>query len=126
MRKIFLIMVLIVGYYLPTFSQSERLLQIDTTVVKFGFPNNGKMHLHLDTLAINQLFKTPEKHKYLLDPNSADKDIRFGQLSNVRIKALQSQDNMPCLYPEGNFPMPIYKPDSTIRYTLLIKKSIAR
>ena len=122
MRKVLLLTGLIVGYYLPTFSQSNSLLQSDTTSVKFAFLNRTKTHLHIDTLDINQLLKNPEHHKYLLIPKLADKDIRFGQLSNGKIKPPQSMDNMPCLYPQGFFPMPIYKPDSTIRYILLIKK----
>ena len=126
MRKIFLLTVFAVVNYLPTFSQSNRLLQIDTTVVKFGFPTDVKTHLHLHTLSSSQLLKNPEQHKYLLDPNSAEKGVHFGQLLNNKIKALQSLDNMPCLHPNGTFPMPIYKPDSTVRYTLLIKKSIAK
>lgn len=122
MRKLLLLSVLIVGYYLPTFSQSNSLLQIDTSTVKFAFLNRARTHLHLDTLNFNQLLKKPEHQKYLLDPKLSDKDIRFGQLSNGKINAAPSMDNMPCLVPQGSFPMPIYKPDTTVRYTLLIKK----
>lgn len=122
MRKILLLTVLIIGYYLPTFSQSNSLLQIDTTSVKFGFFNNTKTLGHFDPIDFKQLLNNPEHHKYLLNPKFTDKDVHFGQLSNGKIKAPQSFDNMPCLYPQGSFPMPIYKPDSTVRYTLLIKK----
>ena len=122
MRKILLLAVLIIGYCLPTFSQSNSQLQIDTTAVKFGFYNSTKTPGHFDTIDFKQLLNNPEHHKYLLDPKLADKDVHFGQLSNGKIKAPQSSDNMPCLYPQGSFPMPIYKPDSTVRYTMLIKK----
>jgi len=122
MRKILLLTGLIVGYYLQTFSQSNSQLQSDATTVKFAFLNRTKTHLHIDTLDVNQLLKNPEHNKYLLDPKLAIKDVHFGQLSNGKIKAPQSSDNMPCLYPQGSFPMPIYKPDSTVKYSLLIKK----
>ncbi len=122
MRKLFLLTGLIVGYYFQTFSQSNSLLQSDATTVKFAFLNSTKTHLHIDTLDINQLLMNPEYHKYLLIPKLANKDIRFAQLSNGKIKSTSSLDNMPCLYPQGSFPMPIYRPDSTIRYTLQIKK----
>ncbi|MCX6221934.1 MAG: hypothetical protein NTZ69_13220 [Bacteroidia bacterium] len=122
MRKIILLTVLIIGYCLPTFSQSNSQLQFDTTTVKFGFFNGSKTLGHLDTIDFKQLLNNPEHHKYLLDPKLADKDVHFGQLSNGRIKASHSLDNMPCLYPQGSFPMPICKPDSTVRYSLLIRK----
>jgi hypothetical protein len=121
MRKLLLLTGLIVGYYLQTFSQSNSLLQSEATTVKFAFLNSTKTHLHIDTLDINQILMNPEYHKYLLIPKLANKDIRFGQLSNGKIISTSSLDNMPCLYPQGSFPMPIYKPDSTVRYTLLIK-----
>jgi hypothetical protein len=31
-------------------------------------------------------------------------------------------DNMPCRKPQGDFRMRIYKPDTSYKYTLLIKK----
>ena len=32
-----------------------------------------------------------------------------------------AQGSMPCYKPEGIFPMPVIKPDTTTRYTMLIK-----
>ena len=69
-----------------------------------------------------QFLNNPPIHKYLLDPKSADKDVHFGQLSNGKLEAPHSFGTMPCLYPEGSFQMKIYKPDSTVNYTLQIKK----
>jgi hypothetical protein len=31
-------------------------------------------------------------------------------------------DNMPCIKPEGYYPMIVIKPDTTINYTLLIRR----
>lgn len=122
MRKILLLTVLMVGYFLQAFSQTISLHKIDTTLVRFPFLTSTKTHLHLDSLDINQLLKKPEPQKYLLNPKLADKDIRIGHLSNGKIKHTPSMDNMPCLDPQGSFPMPIFKPDTTVSYTLLIKK----
>lgn len=122
MRKMLLFTVLIIGYYLPAFSQSNNQLKIDTTAVKFGFFNGKRTLGHIDTIDFKQLLNNPGHQKYLLDPKLADKDVHFGRLSNGKIKVPPSLDNMPCLYPQGSFPMPIYKPDSTVRYSLLIKK----
>ncbi len=121
MRKILLLAVLIIGYCLPTFSQSNSQLQIDTTTVKFGFLNSTKTLGHFDSIDFKQLLNNPEHHKYLLSPKLVYKDVHFGQLSNGKINVPHSIDNMPCLYPQGSFPMPICKPDSTKRYSLLIK-----
>ena len=126
MRKILLLTVLLVGYYLPAFSQTNSLLKIDTTSVRFPFLNSTKMHLHLDCLDINQLLGKPEHQKYLLVPKLADKDIRFCQLSNGKIISTSSLDNMPCLYPQGSFPMPIFKPDTTVNYFLIKKHNLHR
>ena len=122
MRKLLLLTVLIIGYYLPAFSQSNSQFQIDTTTVKFGIPNNTKISGHFDTIDFKQFLNNTERHIYKLDLKLAGKDVHFGQLSNGKISAPHSFDNMPCLYPQGSFPMPVYKPDSTVKYSLLIKK----
>lgn len=122
MRKILLFTVLIIGYYLPAFSQSGSQLYFDTTCVKFGIFNGAKTLGHSDTIDFKQLLNNHEQHNYKLSPKLADKDVRFGRLSKVIIKAPDNFDNMTCLYPQGSFPMPVYKPDSTVRYTMLIKK----
>jgi hypothetical protein len=122
MRKLFLIMVLVSGYCLPTFSQSDSQLQIDTIKVKFGILNSTKIPGNFDTIDFTQFLNNTECHKYKLDPKLAANDVHFGQLSNGKISAPQYFDNMPCLYPQGSFPMPVCKPDSTLKYSLLIKK----
>jgi hypothetical protein len=122
MKKILLFTVLIIGYCLPAFSQSGSQLYIDTTSVKFGIFNGTKTLGHSDTIDFKQLLNNREQYKYKLSPKLADKDVRFGRLSKGIIKAPDNSDNMPVVYPHGSFPMPVYKPDSTVRYTMLIKK----
>ena len=122
MSKILLFAVLIIGYHLPTFSQPKNQLQIDSTVVKFGFNNNPKTLRHADSIDFKQFLNNPPIHKYLLDPKLANKDVHFGQLSNAKIQTPHPCDNMPIIHPQGSFAMRIYKPDSTVNYTLLIKK----
>ena len=122
MKKFLLLVFLIIGYHLPTFSQSKSQLQIDSTVVKFGFNNSPKTLRHADSIDFKRFLNIPPIHKYQLDPKLADKDVHFGQLYNAKIQTSHSCDNMPIIHPHGYFPMPVYKPDSTINYTLLIKK----
>jgi hypothetical protein len=122
MRKILLLTVLIAVYCLPTLAQGSSQVQIDTTRVKFGFPVGSISLGHHDSIDIKQLLSNSEPHKYILNPKSADKNFGFGQLNNGKISLSPSPDHMPCLYPQGSYPMPVYKPDSTINYSLLIKK----
>jgi hypothetical protein len=112
----------IIGYHLPTFSQTTRQLQLDSTSVKIGFNNNTKTFGILDTLDYKQFLNKSEPHTYLLKPKMADKNVHIGKLYNGKIKTAHAIDNMPCLDPQGSFPMKIYKPDSSFNYTLLIKK----
>ena len=127
MRNILLFTVLIIGYNLPAFSQSNsRLqnnrLQFDSTVRNFSFNNNLK---NFSSDKSND-FKWPLNNffsdKSLLYTKFDDMNLIFRQDTIGIIKQPQSFDNMPCLKPQGFFPMPIYKPDSTVSYTLLIKK----
>jgi hypothetical protein len=122
MRKFLLLAVLIIGYHLPTFSQTINQIQSDISSVKFGFNNSTKTLRHDDSIDFKQFLNNPPIHKYQLDPKLADKDVRFGQLSNAKIQAPHACDNMPIIHPQGSFPLKIYKPDSTVKYTLLIKK----
>ena len=43
------------------------------------------------------------------------------QLLNTNNEEIYSDWNMPCFKPEGIFSMKVYKPDSTIKHTMLIK-----
>ncbi len=122
MRKILLLTVLIIGNYLPTFSQLKSRLQIDPTFKNFSFNNSTKTFRQLDSIDFKRLLNNPANDKDLRYPGLADKNMTFGRNSVGIIETPKSFENMPCLKPQGFFPMPIYKPDSTVRYTLLIKK----
>jgi hypothetical protein len=122
MKKFLLLAVLIIGYQLPTFSQTINQFQSDTSSVKFGCNNSTKTLRHADSIDFKQFLNNPPIHKYQLDPKLADKDVHFGQLYNAKILTPSACDNMPIICPQGSFHMRIYKPDSTVNYTLLIKK----
>jgi hypothetical protein len=122
MRKFILLAVFMIGYLPPMFSQTINQIQSDTDSVKFGFNNSAKRLKHDDSIDFRQFLYNPPIHKYQLDPKSADKDLHFGQLENVDIEIPSSYDNMPVIRPQGSYPLSIYKPDSTLNYTLMIKK----
>ena len=122
MRKILLLTVLIIGYYLPTFSQFNSRLKFDPTFKNFSFSNGAKTFSHFDSIDFKGLLNKPENDKNFYFPKLADKNMTFGRDSVGIFETQKTFDNMPCLKPQGFFPMPIYKPDSTVRYTMLIKK----
>ena len=127
MRKILLLTVLIIGYYLPTFSQfdnqpqNNRLL-IDTTFSNLSLKNNLKTPNLVISFDSNWLFNNSRNNKKLIYPKLTDKNSKSGQDPIAIFKMPPTFDNMPCVKPQGFFPMPIVKPDSTVRCTLLIKK----
>ncbi len=127
MRKILLLTILIIGYNLPTFSQFDSRLQNDRFQIDTSFKtlslNNGTKSFRLsDSLDIKKMFNDTLRDKRFLPLKLTDKNVSFGQNLKEIVKTPQSIDNMPCLKPEGYFPMSVYKPDSTVKYTLLIKK----
>ena len=127
MRKILLLTVLIVGYYLPTFSQLDyrpqnNLLQIDTTFSNLSLKNNFKTPNLVISYDSNWLFNTSRNNKKLMYPKLTDKNSKSVQDPIAIFQKPPTFDNMPCVVPQGYFPMLIVKPDSTIRYSLLIKK----
>ena len=122
MRKILLLTVLIIGYYLPTFSQFNNRLKFDPAVKDFSFSNSTKTFIHVDSIDFKGFLNNHANDKDFLFPELADKNMTFSRDSIGIFEPQKSFDNMPCLKPQGFFPMPIYKPDSTVRYTLLIKK----
>jgi len=67
------------------------------------------------------MFDDTLRDKRFLSLKLIDKNLSFGQDLNEIVNTPQTIDNMPCLKPKGYFPMPFYKPDSTVNYTLLIK-----
>lgn len=127
MRKILLLTVLIVGYYLPTFSQlynrpHNYQLQIDTTFRNLSLINNLKTPNLVNPFDTNRLFNNSTYNKKLMYPALPGLNPKSGQDLTAIFQMPQTFDNMPCVVPQGYFPMPIVEPDTTIRYTLLIKK----
>jgi hypothetical protein len=122
MRKILLLTVLIIGYYLPTFSQFNSRFKFDSTFNNFSFSNSTKTFRHVDSIDFKGLLNKSTNDNGFLFPKLVDKNMTFGRDSVGIFNTQKTFDNMPCLKPQGFFPMPIYKPDSTVRYTLLIKK----
>jgi hypothetical protein len=60
--------------------------------------------------------------KKLFSGSVMDRNSLIGPISS-RL-SISSFDNMPCLKPEGNFSMLVLKPDSTMRYNLIIRNPL--
>ena len=123
MRKILLLTALILGYFLPTFSQLnnnyyKKCLQNDVEVFN-NIPNSISLR---DSNDITTLSISPTVNKYLQYQNLVIRNQSQGQNPNCIITSPQSINNMPCIKPQGFFPMPVHTPDSSLNHTLLIKK----
>lgn len=113
MKRIILVITCISGFLIPSFSQLNNF-KIDTTFRKLAiedYPLAFNPEIAADYK--NQIFGSSDrffskKQDYTLDSflNSAE---------------VQSY-NMPCVKSQGFFPMSVYKPDSTVRYSLKVEK----
>jgi hypothetical protein len=99
---------LILACAIPTYSQINRNRKAEPDVEQFSFYPN-------------------KKNEYLGNYKFADRFRRsmtdsVQDSSTKNIEKADIQYNMPCLKPVGVFAMRIYKPDSTVTYTMLVKK----
>lgn len=121
MRKSLVVIVLILGFGLTAFSQSGGSLPTDSTKVKIGFPITLKLHWQSDSANYARLFNHPAITDTVNGFKLTEKKIFLGRPATYAIKAPHSDDKMPCMVPQGNFPMPVYRPDSAVNFTLLGK-----
>ena len=122
MRRMLLLALLTIGYQLPAFSQSGSPTKTGPTGKPFVL---GKVPLTIhpvDSIDFKGFLKNPADEKYFPGFKLNDKNIHFGQLRTLHLETPPTFDNMPCVKPQGPFNMPVYKPDSSVNYTLLIKK----
>ena len=127
MRKILLLTFLMVGYYLPVFSQAgcqsqnSRLLT-GTTLSNLSLKNNVTTHDLVISYDTNWVFNHSRNNKKIIYPGMTGKNQRSVQDPMAIFQKPPTSDNMPCAVPQGYFPMQVAEPDSTVRYSLLIKK----
>ena len=120
MRKILPVIVLITGAYLSSFSQMRNSLQTEPF---HRLPSNRNMErFRLGDTSLRGHLNNPFNDNNFSFPDFSIKDRSFHQNQKGRLNSSGSFDHMPCIKPQGYFYMPVYKPDSTIRFSLLIKK----
>jgi hypothetical protein len=107
MKNIFLILALIAGCCCPAMSQSSSKVKEYKPGYTITLPK-----FRLDSIDL---------HKFAL-PQWNNK-IPLVVQNTPRPNTNQPLDNMPCLQPQGNWPMPIKEADPSVKQTLLIKKN---
>jgi len=115
MRKILLLFVLSMGYCLPAFSQVYQPFAVDSTL---NLPMNITIPMNI---VRNRPTSPIRDNSYLYQYQPQNNKTDFGN-SIVDSKIHRSDFNMPVIKPTGNFTMPICKPDSSVTYTMLIKR----
>lgn len=116
MRALNLIAVCIIACSTALFSQNSQPVQRDT-LMNYKQGKSGTLSL------INPLNKgkldVPFNTNNRLSHDPKNKQLKIGKPA---MDNLVVQGGMPIIKPEGSFPMPVYKPDSTIHFTMRIKE----
>lgn len=120
MKKMLSLIVLMTGIYLSSFSQSKYSLQ--TEPFNHFPPQMNMERFRLGDTTLKGSLNNPLSGKNFIYPKFPEKNRSFSQSQTNGVSSSRFFGKMPCLKPQGNFPMPVYQPDSTIRFSLLIKK----
>lgn len=120
MKKILSLIILMTGVYLSSFSQSKHSLQTES--FNHFSPTMDMERFRLGDTSLKGSLSNTLNGKNFLYSKFPEKYRSFSQNQMGSLSNAQFFGNMPCLKPQGNFPMPVYKPDSTLRFSLLIKK----
>ena len=118
MKKAILITTFFSLLITPTFSQIGRPFNSDPTK-RITYRNPFTLEKSKE---YKGLFNYSESEDKLLAPNFLSKNL-IARQNQIKIhKNTRSQGEMPCLIPDGYFTMRTITPDSSKRYTLLIKE----
>jgi len=122
MKKLMLLTIFIYLFIAPAFSQIKGYFKIDTTFKDRSSFTFQKPLSFGDSIKLNFPPKGLPDNKRFGFPEYSGRNLAIRPDSMGSIVEGQSSDRMPCYIPKGNFPMMVLKPDSTIKYTLLIKR----
>lgn len=122
MKTLFLITFLLGSMALPSFAQKVYKLNCDTTFSSLSaFPKLDPLNLanRLDKM---KSFKLQDPREEIKAPNFIAENFNGIQTPSGSVQNQSRFDNMPCLKPGIIDRMPVWKPDSTVNYTIMIKK----
>ncbi len=122
MKKLILLVAFFSLFLTPAFSQISGCFKIDTTFRDRSIFSFHKPLTLNDSIDFKSLLNGSVNNHHFQFPKFSERnfDIRPNQMTSIARS--RSFDKMPCLRPEGYFPMLIAKPDSTVRYSILIKR----
>lgn len=122
MKRLLLLNILLGVFLLQTHSQVSSQMDIDSTL-KTNAINTFQKPLSLSK-SIEYKSNLNDFLKYSNNPfsNLSAEEITSRQKSDRTVEKLRPNNSMPCVNPRGSFPMLICEPDSSIRYSLLIKE----
>ncbi|NOU19275.1 MAG: hypothetical protein HOO91_17090 [Bacteroidales bacterium] len=118
MKKLMIITAFLSLLITPTFSQIGGKFKLDTTL-KSIYRNPYTLEKSRN---FNNFLNCPLKSDNLFTPNLQKRKFISTQNPLTRTDKPKSHGEMPCVVPEGYFPMRILSPDSSKRYSLLIKQ----
>jgi hypothetical protein len=118
MKKIIFTTGLFCYFMIPTFSQINSNLKIDTTFSTWSIYNSQKPCNY----GIVKDYKIQRLDSSYYNILFSNKMLVLSQDSVRKIAKTQSLDNIPCVNPQGFFPMEVYVPDSTMKYSMRIEK----
>ena len=121
MKKLILLSGFVSLLFSPAFSQQKNFFKPETNPWSLSIENDTT----ISNLMKDQIFP---KFSYLillrdslLSSQDSEKFAYNSQGFGMQERRV-IDDNMPCIEPRGNYPSLMIKPDTTIRYTLLIGK----
>jgi hypothetical protein len=121
MKQLFLFVVFTGLFLAPAFSQTIWQFKIDATLsarLAFGYQNPFEL---CDSNDLKLRLKDMPSYNQFNFPKYSGRSFGIGSNSMLSLGQSNTYDRMPCVRPEGYFPMKIVKPDSDVRYSLLIK-----
>lgn len=122
MKKVIL-MTAIIGLFLsPVFSQIHRPYKEDPALRKLSAIRNQEPFKLKDPIYIGSPGNGLMTPNYFSFPKYNERNFLNMQIPLESRVPDQLVDGMPCFAPRGYFPMPVVKPNSAIKYSLLIKR----
>lgn len=113
-KNIVLIIGLVSVCTVSSFSQKNNTFKIDTTlsrIYNYDKPKSYDLGLTKEFESLNQT----DSLEFKQSPR-----LNFGKNAVGPAASVQFNSNMPCIKPQGNFPMHVVKPDSTAGYSMRV------
>ena len=122
MKKFILITALIGLFLTPAFSQINGHVKRDQLLSELSDFRYPQPIIRSDSTGFKSPLNDGRLHHDRLFAEYNEKRFFSGQIPFGEIVPERSIDGMMCFRSRGYFPMPVVKPDPSVRYSLLIKR----